>query len=1031
MDLKEILKCYYKNEEYWEQLVDLYTNSRIVPFIGAGMSAPIYPQWKNAIINILNGNKEERAYVEHLLNDNHYEDACEYVRRKISQNGFINRVSEEFSIKKIVNTSEENRKRVNSSYLPDVFNGPVFTTNFDRTIEYFYDNNFDDSYRLSNMNLAWASIFAAIRDYKHNIYKIHGDINDANSWVFSKQEYEAVYGRKEFVEVIETVCQNMNFLFMGCSLTEGDRYVRLLSTVTKNLNDKGVNARNFAFVSLPDDKGKTHEQLNNEIEEKNRYLSDLGIIPIWYPCDRHEAISVLLSALKGNDVTTSVFVGDKTDKKKHFNLFSSEISVKDAFVDDCFDIYNYSGLERSALNPINLQNIIKLAKENDLLYIEGDYGSGKTVLSTMMQWELKKNYKTLYFDAKNFFENTEISAQLINFEGRCFVFVDGIDILIDISLTLSNLNLFCERIYSIIKHNRNITFVVTSRMYCHIDPQKGDDLISMYVALEMQRDELIVIRTNGFVDKNKYETFFSNINPDVTSINNLNAKTIKEWHKKSPSSCQVPLFAYAIGTYYYDKQKSNKGSENSGELLPDNKMIVYEKFVQKTIQGRFKEESLLGTINKDLYEKYDTLLRNLAIRMIHEMRHKINYKEDVSLSQEFSKEEAYEVNIKAFSEEIQRLLLEVVIESRAKGVLLSDAINNYFFTIKESEPNHELTVRFSDLNVMSCFAAEYIYDVIIKIAKSHDDNNIKGVYDEIIKELGMVELQPQVIDFLICKIEVLDNRVLDSLLYNILKYIKIYNQEQIVSEEVVRAALLLYIIFIKFWVKTYKSTGIPNFFKTFYRLCMTAKSLNINGKHIDGDHRYLAERYFMNCSFIEYQFKRLNYKFYNFSKSRIINSSFEQCNFLDNVFFEACIKNSNFKLCTIKTKFEKTTIGGVVIIDNSILDNFVLDNIPQNENGSILMFKGCTIIKLTIRNTDNRFLKLIFENCIVSDLKIKNCKGLAVEINECVIKNKISIDVNSNVYSRNTEFFDKSVKSLDNLEEYDFRAASHISFFKD
>ena len=1022
MDLMEIMKCYEKNENRLESLIVLYKNARIVPFIGAGMSAPIYPLWKQAILNILNGSIKEKEVVENFLKDNCYEDACEYVKNVVGENGFIDRVREEFSTNKILKSSEETRKKVNSRHLPNVFKGAVFTTNLDKTVEFFYNGNFANSYSLSNMNSAWASIYDAIKENKHNIYKMHGDIDDDNSRVFTKQEYETVYGREEFVKVVETVCQNMNFLFLGCSLTEGDRYVKLLSDVTRSLNKKGTENKNFAFMSLPDGKNKTYEQLNNEIEKKERYLNTIGVFPIWYPCEQHEAIGILLNALNRSNTPLKVFRGDKTGKEKHFNLFSSRICVRDAFVDNCFDIYNYSDLQETVAKPINLQKIIELAENNDLLYIEGDYGSGKTVLSTRIQWELKKNYKTLFFDAETFFKYEELTEQLIRFDDRCFIFVDGIDKLIDIDINLLELSDFCDRINNILKQNEKVSFVVTSRMYCRIGLNKGNDLISMYVAFQMQRDDLIVIRTKGFFDKTRYEIFFSNINPNVDGSTCLTAKTIKEWHKKSPSSCHVPLFAYAIGTYFYDKQNNRKDNLFDGtELLPDNKMIVYEDFVQKTIKGRFKEESLSGTINEKLYEKYEILLRNLAIRMIHKMRDCINYEEDVSRAQEFSKDEAYEVKVNEFEEEIQKQLQEVVIESKAKEVLLSDAINNYFFIIKESNSNKGLTVRFSDLNVMCCFAAEYIYDVLIRIADYKDENIIREEYLAIIKELGMVELQPQVMDFLICKIDTLDNGVLDSLLSNILIFINSYNQEQMISEGNVRAVLLLYIIFIKFWRKSYKSTKILNFFKTFNRLCMTAKALNINGKHIEGGHRYLAERYFMNCTFIEYKFKRLNYKYYNFSKSKIIDCSFEQCNFLDNEFIDAYIRKSCLKLCTIKTKFERINVDGVVSMDNSIIDEVIFESVPENKNGSILYFKSCTILKMTICNTDSRFLKLVFENCILSDIKIRKCKGIVVAIKDCVIKNRVSIDPISNIYSNDEKFFDGNVKSLENLENDDFR----------
>ena len=189
MELNEILSCWNRNEDRWKKLKGLYENSKIIPFIGAGMSTPVYPMWSDAIRNILNGDKKEVDELNELFAQNKYEDACEYVKEKINNNSFIERVRSEFSENKINKSSDIERGKVNSNCLPDIFNGPIFTTNFDKMLEYGYNNNFDNIYSLSNMAHSWAVIYDAIRNYKHNLYKIHGDIDDVNSWVFSRQQY--------------------------------------------------------------------------------------------------------------------------------------------------------------------------------------------------------------------------------------------------------------------------------------------------------------------------------------------------------------------------------------------------------------------------------------------------------------------------------------------------------------------------------------------------------------------------------------------------------------------------------------------------------------------------------------------------------------------------------------------------------------------------------------------------------------------------------------------------------------------------
>jgi hypothetical protein len=89
MDLIDILSCYNKNEERWENLKKLYNISKIIPFIGAGMSVPIYPQWADAIRNILNGDEDELTMLDTYFAENNYEGACEYVKEKIGEFGIV------------------------------------------------------------------------------------------------------------------------------------------------------------------------------------------------------------------------------------------------------------------------------------------------------------------------------------------------------------------------------------------------------------------------------------------------------------------------------------------------------------------------------------------------------------------------------------------------------------------------------------------------------------------------------------------------------------------------------------------------------------------------------------------------------------------------------------------------------------------------------------------------------------------------------------------------------------------------------
>lgn len=74
------------------------------------------------------------------------------------------------------------------------------------------------------------------------------------------------------------------------------------------------------------------------------------------------------------------------------------------------------------------------------------------------------------------------------------------------------------------------------------------------------------------------------------------------------------------------------------------------------------------------------------------------------------------------------------------------------------------------------------------------------------------------------------------------------------------------------------------------------------------------------------------------------------------------------------------------------------------------------MLNMIIHDTDAKGLKILLEDCILGDIKIKKCKRIGIEIKECIKKKEISIDPNSLIYSNEKSFFSGSVKSLDYFE---------------
>ncbi len=81
--------------------------------------------------------------------------------------------------------------------------------------------------------------------------------------------------------LLRLLLQNRALLFVGCSLNQ-DRTVKILHQVTVEYPELA----HYAIVELP--AGEP------EILQRDRFLSDHGIRPLWYPTGKHECVGVIL-----------------------------------------------------------------------------------------------------------------------------------------------------------------------------------------------------------------------------------------------------------------------------------------------------------------------------------------------------------------------------------------------------------------------------------------------------------------------------------------------------------------------------------------------------------------------------------------------------------------------------------------------------------------------------------------------------------------------------------------------------------------
>lgn len=306
MNIKEILAVNNDNKNRLDELVDLYQKNLLIPFIGGGMSYPIYPLWGQLLKDLLDSNlkNETSNLLDKMISDGNYEDAAGYVYEKASA-FFMNNIYNKFNASTIRNHEIKNKLL----YLPHVFDGPVLTTNFDRCLEKTYEiscHPFTSVYNINNLKKTETITNRTLQSKVNNLIKLHGDFNDFDSIIFTKEQYDAAYSNDDFLYVLKEFVNSNHFLFLGCSLKGNDRYMRVIHENSK----KG--SFHYTFLEMPNDE--------DELSKMKELLALYGIYAVWYPNMKHdESIECLLNYLynckNGSDIKLNNFNTDSNIEK--------------------------------------------------------------------------------------------------------------------------------------------------------------------------------------------------------------------------------------------------------------------------------------------------------------------------------------------------------------------------------------------------------------------------------------------------------------------------------------------------------------------------------------------------------------------------------------------------------------------------------------------------------------------------------------------------------------------------------------------
>jgi hypothetical protein len=281
------------NQERIDQLQSL--KGSLVPFIGAGFSRPLFPEWADFLEQYFQNVREDfflsgdqKKYLE-LKNgdaDNKFELMADLLIRFTERHTFEEEIKKQFA--KPMPPEMKNKFDLLHLAFPKL----KITTNFDALIENSA-TGVDVEVCRGNRPEELERLFT--RFEQNSLLKIHGGIGDVSSIVLSTEQYANLYGHAtefdseaQLPKFLERVFTNSSVLFIGCSLLR-DRTLMVLETLPDVRH-------HFAIMRRPE---------NREVlVALNRRLSRYRITPIWM--DDFSQIEELLQILAPEDVVKPI-----------------------------------------------------------------------------------------------------------------------------------------------------------------------------------------------------------------------------------------------------------------------------------------------------------------------------------------------------------------------------------------------------------------------------------------------------------------------------------------------------------------------------------------------------------------------------------------------------------------------------------------------------------------------------------------------------------------------------------------------------
>jgi hypothetical protein len=279
-----------RNRRRFNEVLRITRRGRLIPFIGAGLSKACgCPTW-HEYLRMLAERSKDRIRILAMIELNQLDDAADALLRSLEP-ALFNELSDT-----VFGQRDEIAGAI--KYLPQISKSCVLTSNFDMVVEDTYKEANEAFDRIVIGNVS-SDFHRALASGERQLLKIHGQIRDTQSRVFCKSEYMRAYGENDFdfsrplPDILGRVYRNYCLLFVGCGLNN-DKTLSLFRHIKERDGEERL-PRHYAIVEAPNSLATDTDKA--ALEERENYLCQHQIFPIWYQKNQHQFVTDILECL--------------------------------------------------------------------------------------------------------------------------------------------------------------------------------------------------------------------------------------------------------------------------------------------------------------------------------------------------------------------------------------------------------------------------------------------------------------------------------------------------------------------------------------------------------------------------------------------------------------------------------------------------------------------------------------------------------------------------------------------------------------